>query len=47
MIEVVKAIVIHSVPHKDSTRIVYVLSDSDQIITLYASGFGKKRSQIE
>lgn len=44
MIEVVKAIVIHSVPHKDSTRIVYVLSDSDQIITLYASGFGKKRS---
>jgi DNA repair protein RecO (recombination protein O) len=44
MIEVVQAIVIHSVPHKDSSRIVYVLSGNDQIITLYASGFGKKRS---
>lgn len=44
MIKVVEAIVLHSIPHKDSSRIVYVLSEEDEIISLYVSGFGKKRS---
>lgn len=44
MNKVVEAIVIHSIPHKDSSRIVYVLTQDDEIISLYVSGFGKKRS---
>lgn len=44
MISVAEGIVLHTVPHKDSTRIIYFLSNSDEIITLYAGGFGKRRS---
>lgn len=37
-------LVLHSIKHKDSTRIIYLLQENGNQITVFGGGFGKKKS---
>ena len=45
MITVDKAIVLHSFPFKDNSRIVKVLSDKDKIIPIFVNNFSKGKNK--
>lgn len=39
-----KSLVLHSIKHKDSTKIIYLLNADGAQITIFGGGFGKKKS---
>jgi DNA repair protein RecO (recombination protein O) len=45
MVSTEKVIVLHSIKHKDNTRIVKVLTERNKVVSLYVTGFGKGRNK--